>query len=153
VRGALERFPLAVGAGDAAAVEALLAEDVRQLSDGGGEFHAARQPVVGGKKVARFFLGVARGGGAAARVDPRSLNGEPAVLLELPPERRVEGFAPRLTLHARLDGRGRIAELYAVLASAKLSHVARARPGAVSAARLPTRAAASPPASRGRPAE
>ncbi len=54
----LEAFVAAAQRGDLEALEAVLAEDVVALSDGGGIVVAARKPVVGRERVARFLLGV-----------------------------------------------------------------------------------------------
>src|SRR5262245_973631 len=53
-RLAMERFMNCLFNRDVAGAEALLAADVRHLADGGGEFIAARTPVVGRNKVALF---------------------------------------------------------------------------------------------------
>jgi len=79
-RALLERFLAASRAGDVGALEALLAEDVVLVSDGGPQRKAARHPIVGRDRVLRFLR----------RVGPRTfsddirlgtLNGEPAVLV------------------------------------------------------------------------
>jgi RNA polymerase sigma-70 factor (ECF subfamily) len=57
-RRALEGFLDCLSRGDVKGIEALLAADVRQLSDGGGEFGAARRPIVGAARVAGFFVGL-----------------------------------------------------------------------------------------------
>ncbi|HEY2193168.1 MAG TPA: sigma-70 family RNA polymerase sigma factor [Actinomycetospora sp.] len=54
------RFLSAVGGQDLAALERLLADDAVALSDGGGVVTAARRPVEGRAKVARFVAGQAR---------------------------------------------------------------------------------------------
>ena len=54
----LEAFIAAAQHGDLEGLEAVLAEDVVALSDGGGIVVAARKPVVGRDRVARFLLGV-----------------------------------------------------------------------------------------------
>lgn len=54
----LAAFIAAAQSGDLATLEAVLAEDVLTLSDGGGVVAAARKPVVGRDHVARFLLGV-----------------------------------------------------------------------------------------------
>ena len=63
-----------LSAGDVAAVGVLLAEDVRALSDGGGEFLAARKPIVGRAKVALAYVKLARAAPARLRA-VRWLNG------------------------------------------------------------------------------
>jgi RNA polymerase sigma-70 factor (ECF subfamily) len=102
---------------DVAGVEAMLANEVQALSDGGGEFHAARQPVVGRKNVARLLLGLSAKGAREGRLAFRMLNGLPAVIVDLPPR---QGFAPRFTFQIELDGEGRIAAVHTVLATRKL---------------------------------
>lgn len=54
------RFLAAAGGDDLAALERLLADDAVALSDGGGVVTAARRPVQGRAKVARFVAGQAR---------------------------------------------------------------------------------------------
>ena len=44
---------------DVGGIEALLAEDVRTTTDGGGEFRSALRTIVGRDKVVRFYLSVA----------------------------------------------------------------------------------------------
>jgi RNA polymerase sigma factor (sigma-70 family) len=118
-RRALATFMEALRAGDVAAVEALLADDVRHLSDGGGEFPAARRPILGRSKVARYLVGLAGKLPGDARLDVRMLNGLPTLFFELPhvPDRQ----AARLTVQLELTPDGRVAAVYAVLASRKLT--------------------------------
>ena len=54
----LTAFIAAAQDGDLEALEAVLAEDVVALSDGGGVVLAARKPVVGRARVAQFLLGL-----------------------------------------------------------------------------------------------
>ena len=56
----LDRFLDALGGGDVADVTAILLDDAVLVSDGGGVVSAARRPVVGGERVARFLLGLLR---------------------------------------------------------------------------------------------
>ncbi|MGH7856241.1 MAG: sigma-70 family RNA polymerase sigma factor, partial [Candidatus Binatia bacterium] len=115
----LGRFLDCLSRGDVAGVEALLTEDVRALSDGGGEFLAARVPVLGRNRVARMYVKLSkrRLEGAEFRV----LNGLPALLAQfgtgLPKEAR------RITLGIDLAPDGRIREIHTVLATRKLSAV------------------------------
>lgn len=118
-RAALERFMAALASRDAAAVEGLLAEDVRMVNDGGGEFFAARVPVVGRAKVAMFNLRVTGGLDADARFAVREVNGLPALIAEYP---NASGkLAPRITLHVEADEGGAIRRIYSVLATRKLT--------------------------------
>ena len=57
-----ERFFAAVAGGDMEALLAALAPDVVLISDGGGKANAARRPITGADKVARFLVGIAEKG-------------------------------------------------------------------------------------------
>ena len=59
-RQTLERFMLGLASQDISAIEALLSEDVLSLSDGAGEFHAARVPIIGRARVTRFYANISR---------------------------------------------------------------------------------------------
>ena len=98
----------------------LLAAGVVSLSDGGGEFYAAKVPVVGREKVALFLSNLYRvTGELAAETRVVELNGTYGFAVErqsVPP-----GVAPRLAVLFQLDGAGLIDRLYFVLASRKLA--------------------------------
>ena len=115
----LERFLTCIATHDVPGAAALLAEHVVSLSDGGGEFHAARRPVRGPDHVARLFRGVTRQSGPPVRVEARVLNGLPALVADFTP--RVDGFAPRVVIQCEIDAQGRIQRLYGVLATRKLT--------------------------------
>jgi RNA polymerase sigma-70 factor (ECF subfamily) len=75
-------FHVASRAGDVAGLQRLLADDVTFYSDGGGKSTAATKPVLGGSRVLRFYLGLARKSGFAhapstAAVRRRALRGRP----------------------------------------------------------------------------
>jgi RNA polymerase sigma-70 factor, ECF subfamily len=120
-RAALERFLRSLQTGDAAAVAALLAEDVVSTADGGGEYAAARHPVTGRARVAGLFVGLSAKL-PASRAEVRLLNGLPAVVAEFdaPPP----GWAPRATIQVELDAHGLIRRIYSVSASRKLCALA-----------------------------
>jgi RNA polymerase sigma-70 factor (ECF subfamily) len=59
-RDLLERFLAASGSGDVDALLAVLAPDAVLLSDGGPDVRAARRPIVGAERVARFLATIAR---------------------------------------------------------------------------------------------
>lgn len=120
-RTALTTLLGAFAAGDAAAAERLLASSVRALSDGGGEFFAARVPVVGRERVIRFYVNVATRRLAGMRSELRILNGLPAIVSELP--RGQHGEAPRLVTRIELDAEGRVRELQSILATRKLTAI------------------------------
>lgn len=118
--GLVESFLAHVAAGDVAAIESLLADDVRALSDGGGELKAAVRPVEGRAKVARLLAKLAEKNPVAA-LSTCMLNGVPSLVIEL------EGEAPRrarrFTLSLELDADGAIRSIYLVLSPKKLTHV------------------------------
>jgi RNA polymerase sigma-70 factor (ECF subfamily) len=102
---------------DAAGVEAMLAGDVRAVSDAAGEFHATRQVMEGRRQVARLMVGLAAKRAPDTRVAFRMLNGLPALVADAAAR---PGFAPRYTLQLELDAAGRVAAVHLVLASRKL---------------------------------
>lgn len=121
-RQALTSFLGCLARNDVAGIEALLAHDARQLSDGGGEFHAARVPIVGRAKLALFYGTAIRQAAKAERqvqFEIRSLNGLPALYVLNPGA--GPGYAPRLVLSFELDADGYIRRIYSVLASRKLT--------------------------------
>lgn len=120
-RTALERFMTAIVTGDVAQVEALLADDVQARSDGGGEFLAARVPVIGRSKVARFYASIARRRADRVRAELRMLNGLPAAVTEFQDAAARE--ATRVVTSVEIDGTGRIVAIHTVLATRKLSAV------------------------------
>ncbi len=121
-RAALVRFLGAVRAQDASAVEAMLAADVVALTDGGGEFVAARVPLVGAQRVAHTYVKLAaQREGSPLRHELRLLNGLPAILLEhdVPPAR----WAPRWIIQVEIGDDGLIRAVNSVLTSGKLRAV------------------------------
>lgn len=72
-------FLTAVQTGDLAAVTAVLAPDVVMTSDGGAHHHAARRPVLGPDRVARFWVNLAARARPDDVLEPRQVNGQPAV--------------------------------------------------------------------------
>jgi RNA polymerase sigma-70 factor, ECF subfamily len=116
-RAALARLMTAVVAGDVASVEALLAADVELLTDGGGEFLAARRPIRGRDKVSRGFVGLSRKTPNAV-AETRLVNGMPGLVVRdlAPPPRHATDFVISLDL----DASGSVSRIYVVLASKKL---------------------------------
>lgn len=106
---------------DVAAMEMLLAEGVRTITDGGGEFNALHAPMVGIKRVATLHLRVARRRLPGTRTVMRLLNGLPALVIQYGVSERRQ--APRTVLRCEVDADGRIIELHAVLATRKLTAV------------------------------
>lgn len=126
-RSALAELMAAFNRGDLATAERFLADSVVALSDGGGEFFAARVPVVGRERVMKFYGNVATRSLAGATFHMTTMNGLPALITELPHHGRSQ--APLLVTMVDLDDDGRIARIYSVLATSKLTAVDRP-PGA-----------------------
>jgi RNA polymerase sigma-70 factor (ECF subfamily) len=103
---ALAAFVTACSSGDLLGLERLLAADVVVRTDHGGRARAARKPVHGAPRVARFLIGLARKGGAHATIELRELNGRPALVVR-------EGGAIVTAMTIEVCG-GRIAVVYFV---------------------------------------
>jgi RNA polymerase sigma-70 factor (ECF subfamily) len=119
-RALLERFLAAAEDGDLAGLEALLAEDAVLYSDGGGKVVAARLPIHGAAKVARFMAGTTRlrrRRGAFA-LELVSVNGQPGRVLRGP-----EGPAIWDVLSIDVVA-GRVAAVWIVRNPDKLTHMA-----------------------------
>ncbi|GAA4825144.1 RNA polymerase sigma factor SigJ [Actinomycetospora corticicola] len=112
----LARFLAAAAGQDLGALEALLADDAVAVSDGGGVVSAARRPVEGGGRVARFVAGLARQA-AAATIEVGPVNGTPGVLV------RVDGVLT-VVMQAAFDAEtGALVRLAAQLSPGKLAGV------------------------------
>ncbi|WBQ02185.1 RNA polymerase sigma factor SigJ [Kribbella sp. CA-293567] len=84
-RTLVERFLAAAQLGDLAGLESMLAADVVSRADGGGKVNAARRPVLGRERVARYLIGVLERFGAGITPYFGQANGEP-VLVAVGPE-------------------------------------------------------------------
>lgn len=87
-REATDRFLAATLDGDVESLMAVLAPDVTLITDGGGRITAARNPVSGADKVARFLLGVSSRPWhgvdlSELRYAEAELNGAPALIVYL----------------------------------------------------------------------
>ncbi|MFN7944255.1 MAG: sigma-70 family RNA polymerase sigma factor [Blastocatellia bacterium] len=120
-RQVMEQFLACLFNHDVAGAAALLAEDARHLSDGGGEFVAARVPIVGRDKIVLFNSRVAKLGAGKWRVEWRLMNGLPALVIDLP--ETVPGYAPRQVTTCELNSEGLISRIYSVVATRKLTAV------------------------------
>jgi Sigma-70, region 4 len=76
----VERFLLAAREGDLRSLQQLLTADVTAWADGGGKVTAARRPVAGPARVARYLVGALRRFVAGVELAVAEANGEPAVL-------------------------------------------------------------------------
>jgi RNA polymerase sigma-70 factor (ECF subfamily) len=106
---------------DVAALERLLSEDVRTVTDADGEYTALHEPLEGRARVMRLYLQVAQRRAAGARMELRLVNGLPALLVRF--EKTLRRQAPRLLLRCELDPKGRIREIHAILATRKLAAI------------------------------
>jgi RNA polymerase sigma-70 factor, ECF subfamily len=80
-RDVAEHFIAATLGGDLQALMDALAPGAVLLSDGGGKVTAARKPVHGPEKIARFLVGISSVPVPAMRVEFSTLNGMPALLV------------------------------------------------------------------------
>ncbi|WP_399880611.1 RNA polymerase sigma-70 factor [Streptomyces sp. BBFR51] len=108
----LEAFRRALATGELQDLLDVLAPEVVLLSDGGGVREAARRPVAGADKVARFILGSADRTEGVLSADPTLVNGNPALVLRL--DGGIDGV-----MAIRVEG-ARIAGLYYVRNPEKL---------------------------------
>ena len=116
VRELLGAFLVAARAGDLAGLERILAEDVVSVSDGAGTVaRAARRPVIGRDKVARFVVGFAGFFWTDTSLTWLMTNGSPSVLVS----RDGEHLAA-LSIDASADG---IEELRWVMVPDKLARL------------------------------
>ncbi|MEU4231241.1 RNA polymerase sigma-70 factor [Nonomuraea sp. NPDC026600] len=94
-RDLLEGFLAAAQEGDLPRLEKLLAEDVTVWVDGGGRISAARRPVSGADKVARYLVGALNTTGQRVRLLVAELNGTPG-LLALAGEELIGALVPEM---------------------------------------------------------
>ncbi|MBY8875120.1 RNA polymerase sigma factor SigJ [Micromonospora sp. PLK6-60] len=114
-RRLLDAFLAAARDGDLARLTDLVAADATAWSDGGGRIRAARNPVSGADRIARFFAGVYGRRRPGVRATPVELNAAPALLLTWP-------NGARYTLAVAAAG-GRITGVYLVGNPDKLTRV------------------------------
>ncbi|MFI0796406.1 RNA polymerase sigma factor SigJ [Micromonospora rubida] len=115
-RRLLDAFLAAARDGDLARLTDLVATDVTSWTDGGGRTRAARNPVRGADRVARFFAGVLGPRRPTPRTVPVEFNGRPGYVVHWPGGRRYA-----LTVAA---AGGRITGLYVVANPEKLTRLA-----------------------------
>jgi RNA polymerase sigma-70 factor, ECF subfamily len=75
------QFLAACATGDLQALMSLLADDIVVWTDGGGKARAARNPIYGASKAARFLIGTAKGVPASAHISLAALNGQPGAII------------------------------------------------------------------------
>jgi RNA polymerase sigma-70 factor (ECF subfamily) len=112
----VQKLAQAVNTGDLQALMDVLAPDVVSVADGGGRVRgAARRPVVGAEKLAKYLLhGVAKYAGRMT-LSPMLVNGEPALRVEVDGE--IAG-AVTVTVED-----GKVSRIYAIANPDKLEHL------------------------------
>ena len=112
----LQAFGEAVASGNVARLAEILRADAVALTDGGGRKTAARNPIVGAEKIARFFIGLAaKNAGHDIRIEPAMINGAFGALLYL------DGELDH-TMSMAISGE-KIAAIYIVRNPDKLRHL------------------------------
>jgi RNA polymerase sigma-70 factor (ECF subfamily) len=110
---AVDRFLAAVRGGDLQGLLDVLAPDVVMVSDGGGIVNAARRPIEGAERVARFLVNVERI--ADLELRPVWLNGSPAARIDI-------GGMLDTAVSVTVEN-GRVTRIYAVRNPHKLAHL------------------------------
>lgn len=103
-----------------AGIEELLAKESILYSDGGGKVTAARKPISGSSKIARFLVGIQKRGSQDKKwwLEFKFVNGEPGMIVWL------EGEVYNVwSFHIE---EGQIQSIYVVLNPDKLSHLKKA---------------------------
>jgi RNA polymerase sigma-70 factor (ECF subfamily) len=111
-------FMEAASSGDVDAVRDLLAADAIMYTDGGGVVTAARKPIYGAAKIARFFIGVQRKDHYPEDIvfTPVRVNGDPGVRMESPTQGMIGVLALELSATE-------IVNVYIVSNPEKLAHL------------------------------
>ncbi|CAM3991734.1 RNA polymerase sigma-70 factor [Nocardia ninae] len=113
----IKRFLKAARNGDIESLEQLLTADVVSIADGGDQINAARRPIVGANKVARYLVGLLRWEVPGMELLIEEVNGAPAAVA------RVNG-APMLVVGIELVD-GAVATLRLVVNPEKLAYFAK----------------------------
>jgi RNA polymerase sigma-70 factor, ECF subfamily len=116
-RAVVEQLLVAIAVGDTDRVLACVAPDVVCVSDGGRDRRAARRPVVGAARVARFMINLARRHAEGISVEGTEVNGEYGVLLSF--EGEIDSV---LTFEVERD---RVARILIVRNPEKLARIGR----------------------------
>ncbi|WP_305784805.1 RNA polymerase sigma factor SigJ [Symbioplanes lichenis] len=122
-RRTLEAFLTAAASGDLQALAAVLAPDVVSISDGGGVAQAARVPLLGVDRVAKFWSGIISrrtAGAHSVLLEPLLVNGSAGIFMH---GTDATGHHVRALLTATVAD-GRITALYCQLNPAKLGSLA-----------------------------
>jgi RNA polymerase sigma-70 factor, ECF subfamily len=116
----LEHFIAAIETDDRHRLLTLLAPDAVLMSDGGGKVLAARNPILGADRIARFLLGLARKQTGTLAQEIAVLNGGPAAV-------RWRDGQVHSTISIAADAGG-IHAIYVVLNPHKLRRLGASQP-------------------------
>jgi RNA polymerase sigma factor (sigma-70 family) len=116
VQSALMTVLGCLSSNDIDGLTALISDDAVAFSDSAGRYTAARVPIQGAAKIARFYAGLARQRAAIPRLV--RLSGLPAVELTFPDA--PEGWAPRALLCLDVAADGRVCRIFSVMAPDKV---------------------------------
>ena len=111
----MQQFLATLATGDVERLAAMLADDVVAWSDGGGKTTAARKPIRGPMRVARFFTSLWRKGAGHFSVHLVRVNGTPGLVVYL-------GARPYTVVAFDIAG-GRVAAVRTVVNPEKLRHL------------------------------
>jgi len=112
----VERFVAALNTGDLQGLMDVLAPEVVSVADGGGKVRgAARRPVVGALRLARYLVGGIAKAGGVLFASPTWVNGEPGIRVEV--DGQVVGVVS-LTVED-----GRITHIYSIANPDKLGWI------------------------------
>lgn len=115
-RRVVEELLVAVAVGDVDGVLARLAPDAVCVSDGGATRRAARRPIVGSRRVARFLITTTRKVYDRAGVELATINGCPGMVVSVDGEVDV-------VASFELDDDGRVAGIWMMRNPEKLGHL------------------------------
>jgi RNA polymerase sigma factor (sigma-70 family) len=118
---ALHRLVALMVARDLAGLTKALVDDALLVSDAGGEFLSALQPVRRASPIARFLLGTSAKLGTDATLETRNFNGLPALVVRSTPNKPE--IAPTVVLQLEVEPSGLIRTLRLISAPRKLTAV------------------------------
>lgn len=112
----VSNFINAVQEGDLADIEKMLTEDAILYSDGGGKVTAARKPIFGAAKIAKFLVGIRKSAPDPNwKIELQTVNGEPGMIVWMHGE-----LYNAWSFHVE---KGKMDSIYVVLNPDKLDHL------------------------------
>jgi len=120
-RRVVEELLVAVALGDIDGVLERLAPDAVCVSDGGATRRAARRPILGARRVARFLITTTKKVYERASVELTTINGCPGMIVSVDGEVDV-------VASFELDDEGRVGAIWMMRNPEKLTHVSEAPP-------------------------